>query len=285
MTQEGFINILVAEDNDVSRELMAGILRAQGYRVFGAIDGESAIKVVEDRDIDLALVDINMSPKGGFEFVKFLVVKGIDTPVVIVTGDDSTNILVDASSLGVVTVLQKPVDPDKLLQVVNRILKRRGFNTNPLAIERHDARDAKLSPEDLMKKAISLADKNARSKHGGPFGAVVADADGKILGEGVDSVAARLDPTAYAEVMAIRAAVTKLGKADLSACALYCSSEPTTIGQALIIDVGIPKVYYALSNEEGRIARGGANVKPKYAQLSHDQALAVFQNWQAREQN
>ena len=127
MTQEGFINILVAEDNDVSRELMAGILRAQGYRVFGAIDGESAIKVVEDRDIDLALVDINMSPKGGFEFVKFLVVKGIDTPVVIVTGDDSTNILVDASSLGVVTVLQKPVDPDKLLQVVNRILKRRGF--------------------------------------------------------------------------------------------------------------------------------------------------------------
>src|SRR5690606_9990367 len=113
---------------------MAGVLRAQGYRVFGAIDGESAIKVVDDRDIDLALVDINMAPKGGFEFVKYLVVKGIHMPVVVITGDEGTHILREASALGVAQVIQKPVEPEKLIQIVHRLLKRHGINPQPVAV-------------------------------------------------------------------------------------------------------------------------------------------------------
>ena len=81
MSDNFFINILIAEDNDVSRDMMAGVLRTQGFRVIGAIDGESAIKVVEERPVDLALVDINMSPTGGFEFVKHLVAKGLKIPL------------------------------------------------------------------------------------------------------------------------------------------------------------------------------------------------------------
>ncbi len=280
MSQEAFINILVAEDNDVSREMMSGVLRTQGYRVFGAIDGESAIKVVEDRPIDLALVDVNMAPKGGFEFVKYLMVKGIDMPVVIITGDDGGHILMEASSLGVSKVIQKPVEPDKLLQVVQRLLKRKGFNPQPMGIAVHDG---KFLPDEIMRKAVQLADRNAKSKLGGPFGAIIADKDGKILGEGTNRISSRVDPTAHAEVMAIRQAAERLGRADLSDCVLFCSSQPTMIGQALIASVGIKTVYYGLKNEEVRAAR-----KPEqpaeYKQLGHAEALEVFKNWQKQKE-
>lgn len=281
MSQTSFINILIAEDNDVSREMMSSILRTQGYKVFGAIDGESAIKVVDERPIDLALVDINMSPRSGFDFIKHLLVKGLDIPVVIVTGDDSSHILMEATAFGVVQVIQKPIDPDKLLQVVFRILKRRGLNPQPLAVT---TKETKFSPMDLMQKAIALADRNAKSKRGGPFGAVVADTDGRILGEGVNGITSRVDPTAHAEVMAIRQAADKLGRSDLSDCVLYCSSQPTMMGQALIASVGIKTVYFALTNEEVRSIRKKDQEKIAFKQIAHAEALAMFQNWQAQKE-
>lgn len=277
MAQEAFISILIAEDNDVTREMMAGLLRANGYKVYGAIDGESAIKVVEDHNIDLALVDINMAPTGGFEFVKYLLVKGKKIPVVIVTSNESTDTLVKASEYGVTKILQKPIVPERLLNTVQRILKRSGVNVEPLAIVRHSAN---FSPEDLMTKTIELAEKNFRSKLGGPFAAIVTDANGKILGEGTSGKSSRVDPTAHAEVMAIRKAADRLGKADLSDCVLYCSSEPTMMGQALIVSVGIKKVYYGLSHDEiGKYKAKAAGAEPEYIQLGHDAALAMFQSW------
>ncbi|MGB4057586.1 MAG: response regulator [Alphaproteobacteria bacterium] len=283
MSDNSFINVLIAEDNDVSRELMAGILRTQGYNIFGAIDGESAIKVVEDRPIDLALVDINMAPKGGFEFVKYLVVKSIKIPVIIVSASDSSDILTQASALGVQRVIQKPIDPEKLIQSVQRLLRQKGVNPKPLAVT---ATDTHLSPEALMNRAVELADRNAKSKRGGPFGAVVADAKGKILGEGVNGITSRADPTAHAEVMAIRQAAEKLGRTDLSDCVLYCSSQPTAIGEALIASVGIGTVYYGLSHSEISSVRdakkGGGAVRTAYVQLGHDAAMAMFQSWQSQ---
>lgn len=277
MSQEGFINILVAEDNDITREMMAGALRTQGFRVFGAIDGESAIKVVEDRPIDLALVDINMAPRSGFEFVKYLAVKRIKIPVVIITGDDSGHILFEATSLGVAQVIQKPVDPEKLIQVVQRLLKRRGINPHPLAIQ---TVATKFAPEELMQKAIALAERNAKAKLGGPFGAIVADKDGKILGEGTNGITSRVDPTAHAEVMAIRQAADRLGRADLSDCVLYCSGYPTMMGQALIASVGIKTVYYGLTFDEIRQGHKKEETKTEYKQMGREEALEVFKNWQ-----
>ena len=118
MTETNFINILIAEDNEISREMMASVLRTQGYNIHGAIDGETAIKVIQDYAIDVALVDLNMSPVGGLEFVRYLVTEGSKIPVVIITGDDSADILTEASSLGVRRVLQKPVEPDRLIELV-----------------------------------------------------------------------------------------------------------------------------------------------------------------------
>ena len=274
-----FINILIAEDNDVSREMMAAPLRALGFQVYGAIDGESAIKVVEDRAIDLALIDVHMAPKGGFEFVKYLVVHGMDIPVVIITADDNTNILSEAAALGVVKVMQKPVDPVKIVQIAQRILKRRGLNPAPLAVT---ATDARLTPDQAMARAIELADRNAKSKRGGPFGAVVTDADGKILGEGVNGITSRVDPIAHAEVMAIRHAADRLGRADLSDCVLYCSSYPTMMGQALIASVGIKTVYYGLSADDVRAIRTADQTPPRYIQNGQAEAMAVYKNWQSQ---
>ncbi|MEM7651242.1 MAG: response regulator [Pseudomonadota bacterium] len=274
MSDNFFINILIAEDNDVSREMMSGVLRTHGFRVFGAIDGESAIKVVDERPIDLALVDINMAPTGGFEFVKHLIARGLKIPVVVITGDDSADLLMEASSLSVAKVIQKPVTPERLIQTVERILKRNGVNLSPLVVESHDTN---YSSDELMEKTLELAAENAKAKKGGPFAAIVADKAGKILGTGTNGLASRVDPTAHAEVMAIRKAAEKLGKPDLSDCVLYCSSQPTRIGEALISSVCISEVYFGLSHEDaGSIDAHKESCTPKYQQIQRNEALTMF---------
>lgn len=287
--ENSFISILVAEDNEVSRELMLSVMRTQGYTVHGAVDGDSAIEVIREHDVDLAFVDINMAPKGGFEFVEYLVAQAIDVPVVIVTSDDSSDILMKAGALGVSQVLQKPVEPDRLLQIVTRTLRQRGMKVEPLAVEAHETQ---FSHEELMGKAIALADENAKSLKGGPFGAIVANEKGKILGRGVNGISSRVDPTAHAEVMAIRQAAEKIGQADLSGCFLYVSSEPTMMGKALIISVGIETVYYGMSHDDIKDIRGKEETVRKelscdlegltdYIQIERDAAIQMYEAWQS----
>lgn len=287
MSKTSSINILIAEDNDISREMMASVLKTQGFEVFGAIDGDSAIEVISREKIDLALVDINMAPKGGFEFVRYLIVKGIDLPVVVVTGDRSSDILLAASSLDVIQVLHKPIDPKRLIHTVSRILKKRGFNPDALAARTYESAYA---PEELMKKAVELAAVNITAANGGPYAALVADGSGKIMGRGTNGFASRYDPVAHAEVMAIRQACEVIAKPDLSGYVLYCSSEPTDVGKALIRSVSISKVYFSLTREEVSIlreqghdrAQHAAPPEPLYERLESEEMVSLFQQW-ARE--
>lgn len=273
-TDEKSFNILIAEDNDVTRELMAGILRTKGYQIFGATDADDAIAVMQQNPIDMAYVDINMHPRGGFEFMKYLLVKGNKLPVVLITADKSNDILIESHNLGVKRVLQKPIVPERLLETTERVLRQAGHNLSTLGSEE---RKTKFTPEELMQKAIDIAARNASDKKGGPFGAVIADAEGKIAGEGVSGRTARVDPIAHAEVMAIRKAAEILDTADLSDYTLYCSSQPTEIGQALIKSVGIRTVYYGVSHDEiSDIKPLTRPAEPNYIQMSHDAALALF---------
>ncbi|MFN9299708.1 MAG: nucleoside deaminase, partial [Acidobacteriota bacterium] len=77
----------------------------------------------------------------------------------------------------------------------------------------------------FLDRAIALARQNVATRAGGPFGAVVVR-EGEILAEGVNQVAAANDPTAHAEIVAIRAACRKLGAFDLKGCEIYTSCEP-----------------------------------------------------------
>jgi tRNA(Arg) A34 adenosine deaminase TadA len=109
-----------------------------------------------------------------------------------------------------------------------------------------------LNP-DLMQRAIELAVENARSGHGGPFAALVVRA-GVIVAEGTNLVTATHDPTAHAEVVAIRRACEKLGSFQLTACELYTSCEPCPMCLGAIYWARPAAVYYAGTHKDAAAA-------------------------------
>lgn len=104
-----------------------------------------------------------------------------------------------------------------------------------------------------MLRAIELAERNASSVTGGPFGAVVVK-DGKVIAEASNTVTVDNDPTAHAEVNAIRKACAALGTFDLSGCELYTSCEPCPMCLAACYWAHIDKVYYAADREDAAAA-------------------------------
>lgn len=102
---------------------------------------------------------------------------------------------------------------------------------------------------EYMKVAKELADSNLISNAGGPFGACVVK-DGKIIGRGSNHVLANNDPTAHAEVMAIRDACASINSYDLSGCELYTSCFPCPMCLSAIIWANIKKVYYGNTKED-----------------------------------
>ena len=237
-------HILIAEDNDASRNMMVSVLKTQGYTMSEARDATEAIEQIKTgKEFHLLLVDINMAPKGGFDLLQYLIVNNITIPIIIITGDDSTDMLVQAHSLGVKQILQKPVLPDRLIHTVQRVLsKEKIYSVATANIKKHD-----LDKKDLMLRAIELALGNAVSGRGLAFGAIIANQRGDIIAEGVSSSKSKADPLGHAEIVAIRRAVEMLGDIDLSEYAMYTSCEPTLLSKALILGVGIPEVYYGLA--------------------------------------
>lgn len=100
----------------------------------------------------------------------------------------------------------------------------------------------KNTKEEFMREALRLSEENV-TNGGGPFGAVIVK-DGKIVATGVNRVTAKHDPTAHAEVSAIRAACEKLGTFDLSGCEIYTSCEPCPMCLGAIYWAHIDKIYF-----------------------------------------
>ncbi len=101
----------------------------------------------------------------------------------------------------------------------------------------------------FMAEAIALAEKNVKSLHGGPFGAVVVK-EGKIVGMGSNKVTVENDPTAHAEIVAIRDAAKNLGTFDLSGCEIYSSCEPCPMCLGAIYWARFDKLYYAATKDD-----------------------------------
>lgn len=100
-----------------------------------------------------------------------------------------------------------------------------------------------------MKVAKDLAHDNLKTNAGGPFGACIVK-DGKIIGKGSNNVLANNDPTAHAEVMAIRDACKNINSYDLSGCELYTTCYPCPMCLSAIIWSNIKKVYYGNTKED-----------------------------------
>lgn len=103
---------------------------------------------------------------------------------------------------------------------------------------------------EYMKIAKTSAENGVKNNEGGPFGAIITDLDGNIISVGNNQVLKKNDPTAHAEIIAIRNACEKLETYDLSNYILYTSCEPCPMCLSAIIWANIKKVYYACTKED-----------------------------------
>jgi guanine deaminase len=143
---------------------------------------------------------------------------------------------------------------------------------------------------EFLRRAIALATENVTSGIGGPFGAVIVR-DGKIVGEGANSVTATNDPTAHAEVNAIRAAAKALGEFKLAGCELYTSCEPCPMCLAAAYWAHVDAVYYGASAADaaragfddaflyGELRKTKEERKLRAVQLLGDEAWTSFAAW------
>lgn len=147
--------------------------------------------------------------------------------------------------------------------------------------------------EQFMREAIAEAHAGAMAGHGGPFGSVIVK-DGQIIGRGHNHVVATNDPTAHAEIVAIREACRTLGTFDLAGCELYTSCQPCPMCLAAIYWARLDRFYYACTAADAA-AIGFSDdeihrelVMPEAERaipalpLLRDEALATFAAWQAK---
>lgn len=146
--------------------------------------------------------------------------------------------------------------------------------------------------ERFMREAIRLSRRAISRGDGGPFGAVVVF-EGAIIGRGWNRVLARNDPTAHAEVIAIRAACRQLGRFHLAGCDLYTSCEPCPMCLSAIYWAKLSRVFYANTRRDaGRIGFQDdflyrelkvplARRQLPIEQMLRSEAGEVFQEWQA----
>ena len=106
---------------------------------------------------------------------------------------------------------------------------------------------------DFLRRAIDLARDNVRRKKGGPFGAVVV-CDGEVISEGVNLVTSVKDPTAHAEIIAIREACRKLGHFELTDCDIYSSCEPCPMCLGAIYWSRLNALYFAATRDDAAAA-------------------------------
>lgn len=116
-----------------------------------------------------------------------------------------------------------------------------------------------------MKRAIELARQGMRRGDGGPFGAVVTR-DGEIIGEGWNRVLADNDPTAHAEVMAIRAACARIGGFSLEGCEIHSTGEPCPMCLGAIFWARIGAIYHGFRVDDA--ARVGFDDREFYHQMA-----------------
>jgi tRNA(Arg) A34 adenosine deaminase TadA len=144
--------------------------------------------------------------------------------------------------------------------------------------------------EDFMREAIRLSIENVESGKGGPFAAIIVK-DGKIIASGVNEVTGSNDPTAHAEVVAIRKACKELNSFQLEGCEIYCSCEPCPMCLGAIYWARPAKIYFANTKEDAAAIEFDDNFIYKERELPfterqlhteqilREEALIAFEKW------
>ena len=146
---------------------------------------------------------------------------------------------------------------------------------------------------EFIYKTIQLAVENVKSGRGGPFGALVVK-EGQIIATGTNEVTSTLDPTAHAEIVAIRKACQALGHFELTGCEVYCSCEPCPMCLGAIYWARPAQVFFAATASAAadagfddsfikeQICLPYAQQQMSIVQLVHKEALAPFEAWKAK---
>lgn len=147
-----------------------------------------------------------------------------------------------------------------------------------------------MQREAFMQRAVALSVDSMRANRGGPFGAVIVR-DGKIVAEGTNEVTSANDPTAHAEIVAIRRACAALATFELDDCEIYTSCEPCPMCLGAIYWTRLARIYYANTRDDAaRIGFDDALLYREIAQpldarkiptlrLAPPQAAAAFEEW------
>src|SRR3954471_16275002 len=142
-----------------------------------------------------------------------------------------------------------------------------------------------------LQRAIELAEEGMLQGLGGPFGALVVRGD-EVLAEACNQVTSALDPTAHAEVVAIRAACQRLGSHSLSGCQIYSSCEPCPMCLAAIYWARLDGLFFAASRSDAaaigfddeflyvELGKNAAERKLPSQQALQQQAATLMQRWQ-----
>jgi tRNA(Arg) A34 adenosine deaminase TadA len=142
----------------------------------------------------------------------------------------------------------------------------------------------------FIQRAIQLSTEHMRAKDGGPFGAVVTRGD-QVISTGWNQVTSTNDPTAHAEIVAIRGAASKLGRFALEGCVLYSSCEPCPMCLAAAYWARVDRIVYAGTRQDAAAAGFDDDLlyrelplppsarKLPMQQLLRDKAVEVFDEW------
>ncbi len=145
-----------------------------------------------------------------------------------------------------------------------------------------------------MRAAIAAAREGMRANRGGPFGAVIVRGDGEIVARGCNEVTSTDDPTAHAEVVAIRAAARALGTPSLEGCTIYASCEPCPMCLAAICWARLDRVFFASTSADAaaagfddarfyeEVCKPAAERAVPTESLLRDEAWPVMEEWIAK---
>jgi tRNA(Arg) A34 adenosine deaminase TadA len=249
--------VLIVEKNDVTRKLLVGILNSHGYQTYDAPEADDAV-VFLNKGLALVVLDVEGKMIDTMGMVHKLRREFPRLPVVAMAESHELPGLELKIGTERVSTLEKPVMPHDLLHNIEVHLIEGVEHKVDAEIERarreapvpHESEARRMEARAVfMRRAIDLSQEKSEQNCGGPFGAVIVK-NGHIVAEGWSAVTSTNDPTAHAEIMAIRKATEFLGDYQLAGCEIYCSCEPCPMCLSAIYLARLDRLFYANTRED-----------------------------------
>ena len=278
--------VLVLEPNDITRKLIVSILSKAGYATYEASKGDDAVGLLA-RKPGVVIMDVEGDTADDFGFLKKMQKDHSRVPLIALAESGDRDAMQQRINMPRITFLDKPVNPMVVLSTVETCFAGEAAPTGPES-------DVELQRKGFMRRAIDLSQQKMDENCGGPFGAVIVKG-GKIIGEGWNCVTSTNDPTAHAEMVAIRAAAAANKDFKLEGCDIYTSCEPCPMCLSAIYWARIDKIFYANMREDAeRIGFDDAFLYREVAlpenkrslpvyRLLREEAKIVFENWEKKQ--